>query len=99
MRNRASRILVGAAGFEPTASLEFNQGALTAELHAYFFAHLKSMAFSLWFGLTFATINPLNSIPDSAYTTSRASRSSGQFLELETPGDPEPLFRATSGKS
>ena len=27
--------LVGAAGFEPTTSLEFNQGALTAELHAY----------------------------------------------------------------
>ena len=27
--------LVGAAGFEPTASLLFNQGALTAELHAY----------------------------------------------------------------
>lgn len=29
--------LVGAAGFEPTTSLELNQGALTAELHAYFF--------------------------------------------------------------
>ena len=28
--------LVGAAGFEPTTSLEFKQGALTAELHAYF---------------------------------------------------------------
>ena len=27
--------LVGAAGFEPTASLVFNQGALTAELYAY----------------------------------------------------------------
>jgi hypothetical protein len=27
--------LVGAAGFEPTTSLEFKQGALTAELHAY----------------------------------------------------------------
>ena len=27
--------MVGAAGFEPTTSLEFNQGALTAELHAY----------------------------------------------------------------
>ena len=30
------RELVGAAGFEPTTSLEFRQGALTAELHAYF---------------------------------------------------------------
>ena len=30
--------LVGAAGFEPTTSLEFNQGALTAELHAYLVA-------------------------------------------------------------
>ena len=28
-------VLVGAAGFEPTAPLRFNQGALTAELHAY----------------------------------------------------------------
>lgn len=28
-------ILVGAEGFEPTTSLELNQGALTAELHAY----------------------------------------------------------------
>ena len=27
--------LVGAAGFEPTTSLVFDQGALTAELHAY----------------------------------------------------------------
>lgn len=27
--------LVGAAGFEPTTSLEFIQGALTAELYAY----------------------------------------------------------------
>lgn len=27
--------LVGAAGFEPTTSLEFEQGALTAELYAY----------------------------------------------------------------
>jgi hypothetical protein len=27
--------LVGAAGFEPATSLEFKQGALTAELHAY----------------------------------------------------------------
>jgi hypothetical protein len=27
--------LVGAAGFEPTTSLLFSQGALTAELHAY----------------------------------------------------------------
>ena len=29
--------LVGAAGFEPTTSLVFIQGALTAELHAYVF--------------------------------------------------------------
>ena len=27
--------MVGAAGFEPTTSLVFDQGALTAELHAY----------------------------------------------------------------
>ena len=27
--------LVGAAGLEPTTPLEFKQGALTAELHAY----------------------------------------------------------------
>ena len=27
--------VVGAAGFEPTTSLVFKQGALTAELHAY----------------------------------------------------------------
>ena len=34
--------LVGAAGIEPTTSLEFNQGALTAELYAYSFVfHLK----------------------------------------------------------
>ena len=29
-------VLVGAAGLEPTTPLEFKQGALTAELHAYF---------------------------------------------------------------
>ena len=31
--------LVGAEGFEPPTSLEFNQGALTAELHAYIYTH------------------------------------------------------------
>src|SRR5215831_15064305 len=30
-----SQFLVGAAGFEPTTSLEFRQGALTTELYAY----------------------------------------------------------------
>ena len=38
--------LVGAAGFEATTSLELRQGALTAELHAYFVLHLKSMVSS-----------------------------------------------------
>lgn len=35
-------ILVGAEGFEPTTSLELNQGALTAELHAYMPVHFTS---------------------------------------------------------
>src|ERR1051326_7537071 len=35
VKNSHDRNLVGAAGFEPTTSLEFRQGALTAELYAY----------------------------------------------------------------
>src|ERR1035438_8234406 len=35
--------LVGAAGFEPTTPLEFNQGALTAELYAYSFVFTSNV--------------------------------------------------------
>src|ERR1039458_9497821 len=86
-----SLILVGAAGFEPTTSLEFRQGALTAELHAYI-SLLKSMG-----SIESAVVRGLSS--KHTASSSRLPPATGTSCRLDSGAEPPLPEPGDTGKA